>query len=401
MAFFSFCLALAMSLSYSQYTQDVNFNALNTFLEASIADGNLAGAITLVSIDSEIVHLKSSGYADIQGRIPMNEEMLVPLGSMTKIITSIAILQLSEQGKLSIDDPVEKYIPEFKKLKVVTDSIAQVFKPISIKPTIRDLLRHTSGMVYGGEDTYTDVQYKRAGFRSWQGTLSNFVKKVAEIPLAFQPNEDWDYSYSHDVLGYIIEQVSQMSLGDYFNSQIFEPLGLEHIAFHIPDTKTDMLSNLYRYEDGRLKLEDARSSSIYRTLPNALSAGGGWSTSYGGLLSSIKEFYIISKVLLDFGQFNKNELLRSASVIEMISNQIGDFDAYGNKYGLGVGVIQGASGTNLDNTIFWAGAPYNTYFWIDYSKKVIAILFTNTAPFGHLEIRKKFKELVTEELESN
>jgi CubicO group peptidase (beta-lactamase class C family) len=312
---------------------------------------------------------------------------------MTKVITSIAILQLHEKGDLNIDDPIEKYIPDFKDIKVLEHPDSTAIHDLKTKLTIRDFLRHTSGMVYSGGKSFTDKLYKEAGFREWNDSLALFVKKVTEIPLAFQPNSNWRYSYSHDVLGYLVEIVSGNSLNDYCMNNISQPLGLQNTDFYVPKSKSDKLSDLYEYKDSKLKINDNRDSSKYNSLPNAISGGGGWWSSYGGIVTSIEDFYILSSMLLNYGSYNGTRILKEETVNTMILNQIGSLDAYGNKYGLGVGVITSKEKPNTTEEIFWAGAPYNTYFWIDYNDNVIGILFTNTAPFGHLEMMDKFKEL--------
>ncbi len=174
---------------------------------------------------------------------------------------------------------------------------------------------------------------------------------------------------------------------------IFQHLGLKNTDFYVPKSKSDKLSDLYEYKGNKLILNDNRNSSKYNFLPNAISGDGGWWSSYGGIVTSIKDFYILSSMLLNYGSNSGERILKKETVNSMISNQIGELDAYGNKYGLGVGVKISKEKPNTTEEIFWAGVPYNTYFWIDYKDNVIGILFTNTAPFGHLGMMDKFKEL--------
>ena len=395
---FIFVLMLIHKVSYAQSLAKARFTEFESFVNEEIEEGKLGGAITMVSKNNEIIHFKSYGYCDVENGVPMSSDIMIPIASMTKIITSIAVLQLVDQGVLDLDSPVERYVPEFSDLTVLKDTMGLLVEDVRNKPTIRDLMRHTSGMVYGGENTYTDTQYVEAGFRTWERSLHEFVVKVAEIPLAFHPNEDWDYSYSHDILGYIIQEVSGLSLDHYLETKIFAPMGLDFIGFCVPENRSHLLSSLYRFENNRLLLEDDRDSSIYTKCPKALSGGGGWWSSYGGLVATIEEFHEICRVLLDFGKYNGMKLLSSRSVESMISNQIGQHNAFRSKYGLGVGVIQGASASHEDVIVYWSGAPYNTHFWIDYSDRTIGILYTNTAPFGHLDIRNKFRKMVSSEL---
>lgn len=380
-------------LSQNDKIQVDSLILIDSYFNNIIKEGKLAGAITLIAENGKIHHLKAYGYKDIKDSVKIGTDILIPIASMTKVITTIAVLQLHEKGDLNIDDPIEKYVPEFKDIKVLTHHDSTKVEDLKTTLTIRDFLRHTSGMVYSGGNSYTDKLYKEAGFREWESSLESFAKKVTEIPLSFQPNSNWRYSYSHDILGYVVEIVSGTSLNDYCMFNIFNPLGLQNTDFYVPKSKSDMLSNLYEYKDNQLLINDNRDSSKYNFFPIAISGGGGWWDSYGGIITSIKDFYILSSMLLNYGGYNGIRILKEKTVSTMISNQIGGLDAYGNKYGLGVGVTISKDKPNLTEEIFWAGAPYNTYFWIDYKDNVIGILFTNTAPFGHLEMMDKFKEL--------
>lgn len=380
-------------LSQKDKIQKDSLTLIDSYFNNNIKEGKLAGAITLIAVNGKIQHLKAYGFKDIIDSVTMDTDILIPIASMTKVITSIAVLQLHENGDLNIDDPIEKYIAEFKNIAVLKHPDSATIEDLKSKLTIRDFLRHTSGMVYSGGKSYTDKLYKEAGFREWESSLESFTKKVTEIPLAFQPNSNWRYSYSHDILGHLIEIVSGSSLNDYCMNNIFQPLGLQNTDFYVPKSKSDMLSDLYEYKDDKLILNDNRDSSKYNFLPNAISGGGGWWDSYGGIVTSINDFYILSSMLLNYGSYSGKRILKEETVNSMISNQIGGLDAYSNKYGLGVGVTLSKVKPNLTEEIFWAGAPYNTYFWINYKDNVIGILFTNTAPFGHLRMMDKFKEL--------
>lgn len=386
-------------ISYSQGPTTNRFTNVDSYFNGLVGSKQLAGAVTLISIDHKTEHLKSYGLLDIENAIPMKDDALIPIASMTKIVTSIAVLKLVEEEKLQLDDPVEKYIPEFQNIKVLVNPESTETEDLKLKPTIRDLLRHTSGMVYTSGKTVTDSLYLEAGFREWNGSLRDFVVKVTEIPLAFQPNENWVYSYSHDILGYLVEVVGKMPLNEYCSKFIFKPLGLANTDFYVPKEKAAQLSNLYIFENGVLKIDDSRDNSIYHKFPHALSGGGGWWSSYCGIVTTINEFYILSELLLNYGQYNDVRILNKQTVEMMISNQIGDLNAYGNKYGLGVGVKK--TDAPEKKVIFWAGAPYNTYFWIDYKMKLVAILFTNTAPFGHLGMMDKFNKLTNQALGEN
>jgi len=381
-------------LSQKTILNEDSLSQIDSYFDSIVNEGKIAGAITLIAKNGEVHHLKAYGYKDIVDSEVMDTGILIPIASMTKVITSIAVLQLHEKGKLDIDDKIEKYIPEFNQIKVLKYPDSSITEDLQTKLTIRDFLRHTSGMVYSGGKSYTDKLYRESGFREWNSSLPSFVKKVTEIPLAFQPNSDWRYSYSHDILGYLVEIVSSSSLNDYCMKNIFQPLGLKNTDFYVPKSKSNKLSNLYIYKDNKLVIDDNKDSSKYSFLPNAISGGGGWWSSYGGIIMSIEDFYKLSSMLLNYGHLNSKRILKEETINSMISNQIGEFNAYGRKYGLGVGLALSKENPSKTDEISWAGAPYNTKFWIDYKDNVIGILFTNTAPFGHLGMMDKFKELM-------
>jgi len=375
---------------------DSRLSKVDSFFCDKIYKKQLAGAITLIAKDNKIQYLKSFGYLDIEKSLSMNNDVIIPIGSMTKIITSIAVLILYEDGKFLLNDPIEKYLPELGNLKVLIDPDSILTENLKSKPTIRDFLRHTSGMVYFGGNTITDKLYRESGFRNWNKSLQEFVKKVSEIPLAYQPGTKWKYSYSYDVLGYLVEVVSGIPLNQFCKERIFDPLGLKNTDFYVPKEKSNRLSNLYLYENGELKIDDSRYNSKYNQLSKAVSGGGGWSDSYGGIVTTISEFYTISNMLLNYGICDGRRILSRKTIELMITNHIGNLRGEGKGYGLGVGVITSIGGygeIGSNNDIHWAGGPYNTFFWIDYKERLIGILFSNTAPFGHLDMMSKFKIL--------
>ena len=301
-------------LSQKDKIQTDSLTLIDSYFNNNIKEGKLAGAITLISKNGKIQHLKAYGFKDIIDSVTMATDILIPIASMTKVITSIAVLQLHENGDLNIDDPIEKYIPEFKNIKVLAHPDSTTIEDLKTKPTIRDFLRHTSGMVYSGGKSYTDKLYKEAGFREWNASLSSFAKKVTEIPLAFQPNSNWRYSYSHDILGCLVEIVSGTSLNVYCMKNIFQPLGFKNTDFYVPKSKSDKLSDLYEYKNNKLIINDNRDSSKYNSLPNAISGGGGWWSSYGGIITSIEEFYILSSMLLNYGNYNSLIIIKNETV---------------------------------------------------------------------------------------
>ena len=387
-----YLLILLLLLQYPAVSQ--NFSAIESFFFEKVKQKQLGGVVALVAREGKILHFNTYGYMDVERSVPMDKNAIIPIASMTKVITSIGILILQEEGKLNLEDPIEMYLPQFCNLKVCVKPDGTETESVVTKPTIRHLLNHTSGLVYSGGNTLPDKQYVEAGFREWNKPLSEFINGIVVIPFAFHPGTMWKYSYSHDVLGYLIEVVSNSTLDSFLKERLFLPLGMNDTDFYIPEEKSGRQSDLYLYKDDSLNKVDSSSNSIYHHLPVALSGGGGWYDSYGGVVSTVSDFYLLADWLLNYDKPTHTDILNPSSLKMMISNQIGELFAFDNyKYGLGVGITVGSNG--LTKEIFWSGSPYNTYFWIDYEKKEIGILFTNTSPYGHLDIMNEFKNKVS------
>jgi len=375
------CLLL---LQFSVTAQD--FSAVDSFFSEKVEQKQLGGGVALIAREGEILYFRPYGYMNIEQSILMDKNAIIPIASMTKVITSIGILILQEEGKLNIDDPVENYLPQFRYLKAYVSHDSPEAEDLTIKPTIRHLLNHTAGFLYGGKE------YDEAGFKEWNHSLSEFTDKITAIPLHFQPGTKWKYSYSHDILGYLIEVVSGITLDCFLKERLLLPLGMNDTDFFVPEEKSNRQSNLYEYNDNFLKQLDSKK---YNRLPIALSGGGGWYDSYSGVVSSVSDFYLLADWILNYDRNLHPDILSPNSLRMMITNQIGELIAFGSyKYGLGIGIME----TNTVETkeIFWSGSPYNTYFWIDYEEREIGILFTNTAPSGHLGMMNNFRELAEE-----
>ncbi|MCP5052663.1 MAG: beta-lactamase family protein, partial [bacterium] len=243
--------------------------------------------------------------------------------------------------------------------------------PAEREITIRDLLRHTAGFVYGGRESVLDKMYRDAGFRTWNGTLPGFVKRLAKFPLAFQPGTRWKYCYSTDVLGYFMEVVTGQPLDQFLRQRIFKPLGMEGTGFFVAKDKLNRLPNHYKFEKGSLHLVEPAAKSNFRNPPSALSAGGGWGTGYGGLVTTAPGFARFLQMFLNYGKLGKNRLLSRKTIELMTANHIKGIPGYfgtGGAYGHGIGITTdiGESGElSSPGEVYWAGSPYNAYFFVD------------------------------------
>ncbi len=391
-------LALAV-LIFAPYTiaQETNSDLLTNYLNKAVSNGRIAGVHAMISKDGKLVYSEIFGYADIEAGTFLRNDAIYRIASMTKIVTAIAALQLWEQGIYNLDDPVSKHLPVFKKACVLKKGHKNDFNPpyetesLEREPTIRDLFRHTSG-IWGGK------RYTIAGLRQWNGSLDEFVRRLMSVPLDTQPGTRFQYGYSTDVLGLLVEKWSGQKLDTYFNKSIFVPLGIHDSGFTISDDKLKRLPKHYEQEKGKLICKEQPQNSPFRKRSQALSGGGGWNYSYPGLLTTMDDWMTVMEMIRNLGYFNGKRILKEETVKMMCSDQLGDIPGAfeeGTGYGLGIGVVVdgGRHGKLAGNgTVYWAGAPHNTYFYIDFEKKISAAMFMQSGPFGLDNMMNEFLE---------
>jgi CubicO group peptidase (beta-lactamase class C family) len=372
-------------------------NRIKPVMQKYIDENKLPGIITMVARHGKVVHFEKYGMMDADK--PMQLNTIFSLQSMTKPITSVAAMMLYEEGLFQLDDPVSKYIPEFKDLKVFSSKDKDGIHVVDqIKPmTIRNLLTHTSGLTYGMYDingnTPVDSMYNAVKWNS--GTLSEMIQKLVKIPLANQPGTKWNYSVSTDVLGYLVEVISGKPLNEFFKERIFIPLKMEDTDFYVPKEKINRLAALYGPSDNKgikviIKPDSARFSRPAKFL------GGG-----GRLYSTATDYMIFAQMLLNKGEYNGIRLLGSKTVELMTKNQIpaellpvADWYLPGLGFGLGFSVMSDPLGIlGSQGEYGWAGA-YNTYFSIDPTEDLIWIQMTQFYPTFYYPVSKEFKVLV-------
>jgi CubicO group peptidase (beta-lactamase class C family) len=310
---------------------------------------------------------------------------------------------LYEEGKFLLDDPISKYIPEFKNPTVLdkfndADS-SYTTVPAKREITIRDLLTHTSGIDYAEiGSTKLKVIYAKEGIPSGIGTdnktLGPEIKKLAKLPLAFQPGEKWMYGLNTDVLGYLVEVVSGMSLSDFFRKRIFEPLGMKDSYFYLPAEKRNRLAMLYT-EDSlhHIMKSPAVQNGLRADYPNLV---GTYYSGGAGLSSTAYDYAIFLQMFLNGGIYNGKRILSRNSVRMMTMNQIGDLSVGTNKFGLGFGLVtENGSGRMPDNanTFEWGGY-FGTTYWADPKEKIVALIMTQMVPNSHGDLSDKYKVLV-------
>jgi CubicO group peptidase (beta-lactamase class C family) len=335
-------------------------------LRSLVDEGRLAGFTTLVSRHGKVVAFDAYGHKDVAARTPMTKDTIFRIASMTKPIVGVAMMMLWEEGKWSLDDPVHKFIPQFKDLQVKTDAgvVAQT-QPM----TMRQLMSHTAGF---------DVDRGYADVRLSDGDLQGMIDKLAALPLAAQPGTDWRYGPSVNIQGYIVEKISGQTLDRFLATRIFEPLKMKDTGFWVEPGKRDRLTRLHTYgPDKRVVLAQSTNNNNDPTRrPRFLSGSG-------GLLSTTEDYWRFAQMLLDGGQLEGARLLKQTTVELMRTNVLNDgvqVDLYGPKengigFGLDFAIVMDPAAANTPrgkNTFYWGGA-FGTWFWIDPTNDVVVV----------------------------
>ena len=374
---------------------------INTLMNRYIDSGKLAGTVTCVSRRRQVAHLNALGYQNLENRIPMARDSIFRIYSMTKPITSVALMMLYEESLFNLTDDVSLYVPAFKDVKVMSadGKLETPLRPM----TIQDLLRHTAGLSYGGyaaTRSPVDKLYDEAGIFTYKISNEKTIKQLAQLPLRFHPGTKWFYSVATDVCGYLVEVLSGMSLADFMREKIFAPLGMVDTAFEIEPSKSNRFCTLYgKTPDSDFGVLDLPASSEYLP-PVDLHSGG------SGLISTADDYLQFAQFILNKGELNGERLLASKTVEMMTLNHLtpnllpiafeGSVPMLGMGFGLGFGVTldtaqNGVMGSVGDHS--WGGFA-ETYFWIDPKEEMIAILMTQYLPSQTYPIRKEFRTAV-------
>jgi len=384
---------------------------LDQNLSAWVNDKRLNGCVALIIRNGKIVYHKAFGYDDLQKTKPMQADNIFRIASQTKAITSTAVLILYEDGKLLLDDPVSKYIPAFAKQQVLDKfneaDTTYTTVPAKSEVTIRQLLTHTSGISYPQIGTKTaNAIYAKAGLLAGIGvepgrSLADDVNTIAKLPLMHQPGEKWTYGFNTDILGYLVEVISGMSLDEFFRKRIFEPLGMNDTYFYIPPAKQNRLVSLYEEKDSVLVKSTGKVdfngmvNSDYPLTKSSYYSGG------GGLSSTAMDYAIFLQMILNSGEYNGKRILSRNTVRMMTMNQIGDVVFGVNKFGLGFGITteRGSALLPTPEGVFDWGGAFATTYWADPKEKLIGIFYRQLWHSTIGEIANKYKVLVYQALE--
>jgi CubicO group peptidase (beta-lactamase class C family) len=377
---------------------------IGSVIQKGIDDGRLAGGVSLVARHGKIAYLKAFGMADKEAKKPMRTDSIFRICSMSKPITSVAAMMLYEEGRFTLNEPISDFLPEFKSMKVLDPPFPQdktsppgalvdAKRPI----TILHLLTHTSGLTYGGNrlgKTYREAGIA-TGLLQQEGTIGDNVKRLAALPLLFQPGDAWEYSLADDVLGYLVEVVSGMSLDKFLEERIFKPLGMKDTEFFLPEAKVSRLASAYTYypdkglqpiRDGQVVKEgDFTYSADYPyNGPKTYFSGG------GGLCSTAEDYFRFCQMMLDGGKLDGSRILSRKSVELISQNHVqGKLETMG--YGLGFGVLSEPRFlTELGSVgaYYWGGFYY-TSFMIDPKEEMVIVFMGQLHPTGGLDIDTK------------
>jgi CubicO group peptidase (beta-lactamase class C family) len=289
---------------------------IDTAMQRYVDQKKLAGIVTLVARRGSVVHFEKFGHQDLATSKPIELDTIFRIYSMTKPITSVALMMLYERALFHLTDPVSKFIPEFKKVKVFVSEgeLADLEREI----TIQDLLRHTAGLSYGGyKETQIPVDKLYDQAEIWVPDITNqeMVRRIAALPLAYQPGQKWWYSAATDVVGYLVEVLSGMSLGAFFAEKIFEPLGMQDTAFTVPPDKVDRFATLYGLTDkGPLEVIDVATGGDY--FNTRLEYGG------AGLVSTAADYARFAQLVLNKGELDGVRLLGPRTVDLMTADHL-------------------------------------------------------------------------------
>jgi CubicO group peptidase (beta-lactamase class C family) len=382
---------------------------IDAMCKESIQDGDVPGIVALVARNGKIVFHKAYGKADNESGRAMKKDDIFRIASQSKAITSTALMMLWEDGKFRLDDPVSKYIPEFKDPGVLKNftygDTSYTTLPANKEITIRHLLSHTSGIGYGvidGDEQFQMI-YHKAGitdlFTTENITIAESVKKLAKLPLHHHPGEKFTYSEGLDVLGYFIEVVSGMPFDEFLRSHLFDPLGMEDTWFYLPDSKADRLVAVQQKENGKWVPYPVTFYDTDYPIKGAKSFFSGGA----GLSSTAKDYATFLQMYLNGGELNGVRILSRTTVQAIMGNQTGNLFGGDNAfYGLAFSVLtskgEDAGGIGSKGTFSWGGY-FNTSYFADPKEQTIGVLMKQTqGPTGD-ETGWKFQQLVNQAID--
>ncbi|HZK97130.1 MAG TPA: serine hydrolase domain-containing protein [Prolixibacteraceae bacterium] len=383
---------------------------IETMCTDAVAKGEIPGIVALVARNGKIVYYKAFGKADNQSGRNLKRDDIFRIASQSKAITSTAVMMLWEEGKFRLDDPISKFIPEFKNPQVLNtfqySDTSYTTTPASGEITIRQLLSHTSGLGYGvidGDERFKMI-YQKAGitdaFTEKQVTIAESVKKLAKLPLHNNPGEKFTYSEGLDVLGYMVEIISGMPFDQYLKKHLFEPLGMNDTWFYLPNEKANRLVSV---QQKNKKGEWERYPATFYDPDYPIKGAKSFFSGGGGLSSTAKDYATFLQMYLNGGELNGVRILSRTTVETILSNQTGSLYGGPDKFfGLAFSVItpagEGKGGQSSTGTFEWGGY-FNTQYFADPKEKIIGILMKKTQGNVSDNTGWKFRQLIGQSLD--
>ncbi|NIJ37969.1 CubicO group peptidase (beta-lactamase class C family) [Sphingopyxis panaciterrae] len=387
-------LLVIAPLAYAQTapaeTLTIDRTRIDAALAAMVADGRAAGTSALIWQDGREVYFGTAGMADRDAKRPMRRDTIAQIYSMTKPVTGAALMQLWEAGKLRLDDPLSRYLPEYRDMRVYAgkDAVGQPrYVPAARPITVRDIMRHTAGFAYGAGPTPVHDAYVAADPLALTNTLAEASRRLAALPLLFQPGSQWEYSSAVDVQAALIEKLSGQPFATYVRDHIFEPLGMHETAWRQPAARLPRFAAMNVKTDGKLVQQPAAAAQKLNFEDHALTPGG------FGLASTLDDYQRFARMLLNEGELGGVRILKSSTVRLMATDQLDPAitqrawlpgkGAVG--FGLDFAVRKAPPQTPQENRgatgeFFWDGMA-STLFWVDPANRLTAVFFVQTIPY--------------------
>jgi CubicO group peptidase (beta-lactamase class C family) len=404
LALIAVCLPAAAGSLDRAAPEDLGFSPqrlqrLSAALEHYVDSGQIAGSVTIVARHGKVAYLKAFGERDRASHSPMKVDSIFRIASQTKAIVTTAAMILQEQGKLLIQDPVSKYIPEFAHTTVAVpkDGGGYDVVPAERPITIRDLMTHTSGYDYG--DGIAADRWKAAGIEGYylsnrDETIGELAAKMASLPASAQPGEKWIYGYSIDILGAVVEKAAGMPLDEFLERQIFQPLDMKDTYFFLPPAKRDRLATVYANVDGKLELapEDGwNGQGKFVDGPRKCFSGG------AGLVSTAMDYARFLQMILNEGELDGHRILGRKTVELMSVDHLHGIPFNpGEGFGLGFDVLKDLGARGMPGSVGelgWGGA-YHSEYWIDPVEDMVVVHLTQLIPAGDVDDHTKVRALV-------
>ena len=384
---------------------------ISPWLKRYVDEKKLPFAHVAVLRKGQLAYTNFYGARDIEAGSPVVEDGIYRIYSMTKLVTTVAALALYEKGAFQLDDPVDKFVDEFRDARVFVSGRKDTINSVEAETplTIRQLMNHTSGLTYGAFDPGPVGQLMRSGkidFGNLQGNLGDTVRRLASIPLCFQPGSQWRYGVSTDVLGYVIEVVTGKTLLQVFDELIFKPLNMNDTFFEVPINKVKKFCSLYtRTKSESLKLLECAGSSRFCKPVNMYSGGG-------GLISSMRDYLVFLEMIRCGGRYDDAQILGRKTVELMLRNHLsGDMASMGQPtfsempmegigFGLGGAILLDPAKAQIlgsEGEFTWGGMA-STAFWIDPKEELSVVFMTQLIPSSCYPIRRELRVLVYQAL---